>query len=170
MRDGGGNTMMNLQSAGFDFHNRVTIFGSDFSESFNVTSDTDSEKEIEPGTLLSIDENIEGNLIPSTRAYDKNVAGIVSGAGGIKTGMVMGQEGTLASGDTQVAISGRVYVLSDATKQAINPGDLLTSSNTPGYAMKATKRKKILGAVVGKALTSLEKGKTGLVLILVNLQ
>jgi len=129
-----------------------------------------NEETIIPGTLLCIDKEIEGNLIPSDKSYDKNIAGVVSGAGGINTGMVMGQEGTLASGDTQVAISGRVYVYADATKQEIKPGDLLTSSDTPGHAMKATKRKKSFGAIVGKALTSLPKGEIGLVLVLINLQ
>ena len=58
----------------------------------------------------------------------------------------------------------------DASKHAIEPGDLLTSSDTAGHAMKSTKRKKTNGAVIGKALTSLEKGDKGLVLVLINLQ
>ena len=35
-----------------------------------------------------------------------------------------------------VALSGRVWVYCDAGKHAIEPGDLLTTSATPGHAMK----------------------------------
>jgi mannose-6-phosphate isomerase-like protein (cupin superfamily) len=68
-----------------------------------------------------------------------------------------------------VALSGRVYVWVDASKGAIQPGDLLTTSSTPGHAMKATDAKKAQGAIIGKAMTSLKEGK-GLVLVLVTLQ
>jgi len=34
----------------------------------------------------------------SDKAYDKRVAGIISGAGGVKPGMLMGQEGSVANG------------------------------------------------------------------------
>jgi len=153
----------NLELAG-----KVTIQGSDFSENFTI-SDTEG-KLIQAGTLLSIDPLSEAKLTPTKKAYDKSVAGIISGAKGINTGMVMGQQGTLADGDTPVAISGRVYVLADATKHAITPGDLLTSSNTEGHVQKVKNHRKSKGAIMGKALTSLPKGKLGFVLVLVNLQ
>ena len=68
-----------------------------------------------------------------------------------------------------VALSGRVWVYADATKKPIKFGDLLTTADKPGYAMKVTKFKKANGAIIGKAITELEKG-TGLVLVLVTLQ
>lgn len=54
---------------------------------------------------------------------------------------------------------------------AINrqPGDLLVTSSTPGYAMKGTDRNRMLGAVVGKALEPLSDGK-GVIQVLVTLQ
>jgi hypothetical protein len=58
----------------------------------------------------------------------------------------------------------------DAGSAAINPGDMLTTSATPGHAMKAVDRAKSYGAVIGKAMTGLALGKSGLVLVLVNLQ
>jgi hypothetical protein len=48
-------------------------------------------------------------------------------------------------------------------------GDLLVSSSTPGYAMRGTDRSRMLGAVVGKALGSLDHG-TGVIDVLVTLQ
>ena len=57
----------------------------------------------------------------------------------------------------------------DASKHPIQPGDLLTTSDTPGHSMKVTDHGKAQGAILGKAMSSLEQGK-GLVLVLVTLQ
>jgi hypothetical protein len=122
-----------------------------------------------PGMVVSIDPERAGDLTVSTQAYDKRVAGIISGAGGVKPGMLMGQEGSIAHGDRPVALTGRVYCLVDASLGSIEPGDLLTTSDTPGHAMKAKDHEKAQGAILGKAMTSLESGK-GLVLVLVTLQ
>lgn len=140
--------------------------GSDLSEQFDVQA---AEKEARPGTLLSIDPEHPGQLIPSRQAYDRRVAGIISGAGGIQTGMLMGQEGSKADGAHPVALSGRVYCWADASYGAIEPGDLLTTSDTPGHAMKVTDYERAQGAIVGKAMSSLDQGR-GLILILVSLQ
>jgi hypothetical protein len=83
--------------------------------------------------------------------------------------MVMSQKGTLADGKFPVALTGRVYCWGDASHGAIEVGDLLTTSTTPGHAMKATDTAKAQGAIIGKAMTTLKSGK-GLVLVLVNLQ
>ena len=96
-------------------------------------------------------------------------AGVISGAGGVQPGMMIGQEGTLADGEHPVALTGRVYVWVDATRGAIKPGDLLTTSPTPGHAMKVANPARAQGAIIGKAMTGLKAGK-GLVLVLVTLQ
>ena len=67
-----------------------------------------------------------------------------------------------------VALSGRVWVYCDATRP-IKPGDLLTTSNTPGHAMKVMNHRRAQGAIIGKAMTGLQSGR-GLVLVLVTLQ
>jgi hypothetical protein len=67
-----------------------------------------------------------------------------------------------------VALSGRVYVQADTTAGAIKPGDLLTTSNTPGHAMKVAHHARAQGAILGKAMSAL-KGK-GMVIVLVTLQ
>ncbi len=76
----------------------------------------------------------------------------------------------VAHTDLPVALSGRVYCLVDATKRAVKVGDLLTTSDTPGYAMKVTNFRKSQGAVLGKAMEPLAKGEKGLILVLVGLQ
>jgi hypothetical protein len=97
------------------------------------------------------------------------VAGVVSGGGGIKPGIVMKQEETITDGKNPISLSGRVYCYADATYGAIEPGDLLTTSDTPGYAMKVTNYNKAQGAIIGKAMSKLKSGK-GMILILVTLQ
>lgn len=143
--------------------------GADFAESFDVHADNATEAGILPGMIVAIDPLNPGKLSLSHRAYDHRVAGVISGAGDVKPGMIMGQAGTLADGKHPVALSGRVYAWVDATRGAVRPGDLLTTSATPGHAMKANNAAKAQGAIIGKAMTGLKSGK-GLVLVLVTLQ
>lgn len=140
--------------------------GADLSEQFEIET---RDNELKPGTIVCIDPANPGHLIQSTKAYDQAVAGIVSGAGGVKPGLLMGQAGTAADGRHPVALSGRVYCLVDASRGAVHPGDLITTSDTPGHGMKAQNHRQAQGAIIGKAMSSLEKGK-GLVLVLVSLQ
>ena len=93
---------------------------------------------------------------------------MVSGANGIHPGIQMQQQGLLEGGKN-VALTGRVYVQADASNGAIKPGDLLTTSSTPGRAMKVTDHAKAAGAILGKAMTGLSEGQ-GMVLVLVTLQ
>ncbi|MCC7290774.1 MAG: hypothetical protein IT449_01790 [Phycisphaerales bacterium] len=159
----GGNTIISPLG-----HTIVSVLeitgGADFSEGFEVAG------AIEPGMVVVIDPANPGELKPATGAYDRKVAGIVSGAGGVKPGMVMSQTGTLASGEHPVALTGRVYCWCDAATGAIQPGDMLTTSNTPGHAMKVADHAAAQGAILGKAMTSLKQGEKGLVLVLVSLQ
>ncbi len=137
--------------------------GADLVEGFNSQS-----TEIEPGTLMVIDPANPGELMPSTSAYDSKVAGIISGANGVAPGIHMGQDGVM-DGKHKVAMTGRVYVKATTANGKIQPGDLLTTSDLPGYAMKVSDRDRAPGATVGKAMSALDE-ETGLVLVLVNLQ
>ncbi len=136
--------------------------GADLAEPFPMAGT------IAKGAVVVIDEHHPGRLKLSTLPYDTRVAGIVSGANGINPGIALHQEGTLDEGQ-HVALSGRVYALGDATSNPIRPGDLLTTSETPGHAMRVMDPAKAPGAVLGKAMSALESGR-GLVLVLVSLQ
>ncbi len=137
--------------------------GADVAEPFTM-----SQQELPKGSVVVIDEKNEGQLKLSAGAYDRRVAGIVSGANGITPGISLSQQGATEGGQN-VALSGRVYVLADAATGPIAPGDLLTTSDTPGHAMKVTDHTRAQGAVIGKAMSSLKDGK-GMVLVLVSLQ
>lgn len=140
--------------------------GSDLSEQFDIKAIHD---ELKAGMIVSIDPENPGRLLTSTRAYDKTVAGVVSGAGGVKPGMMMGQHGTAADGKHPVALTGRVYCWVDADQGAVQAGDMITTSNTPGHGMKVADHARAQGAIIGKAMSSLASGR-GLVLVLVSLQ
>jgi hypothetical protein len=154
----GGNFWMDL-SVG-----TLTILGgADLAEPFEMSS-----AELPKGAVVVIDEANPGSLKLSTRAYDARVAGVVSGANGIAPGISLKQQGTADRGQN-VALTGRVYVQADASLGDINPGDLLTTSDTPGHAMKVMDHSKAQGAILGKAMGRLQDGR-GLVLVLVTLQ
>jgi hypothetical protein len=141
----------------------LEITGADIAEKFPTT------ETLEPGIVVEIDPDNPGHLRKARGAYNKRVAGVVAGANGLSNGIILGNlEGS--ENHTPIAISGRVWVYADATEHAIEPGDFLTTSERAGYAMKVTDLQRAQGAILGKAMTRLEKGKTGMVLVLVNLQ
>jgi hypothetical protein len=138
--------------------------GADLAEPFEVSGN----EAIAAGALVIIDVSNPGHVKMSDRAYDKRVAGIISGAGGVTPGITLSQKGLMENGQN-VALSGRAYALADASNGPIRAGDLLTTASSPGHAMKATDPQRSQGAIIGKAMTSLERGR-GLVLVLVSLQ
>ena len=118
--------------------------------------------------VAEIDPDNPGKLRIVRGAYSRRVAGVVSGANGLPTGAILGN---LPGSENAppIALSGRVWVYCDATENAIEPGDLLTTSGTPGHAMKVTDYPRAQGAILGKAMSRLD-GEKGLVLVLVTLQ
>ena len=136
--------------------------GLDYAEGFDV-SDRDGAG---PGTVLVIDTDHPGKLTISSKAYDRKVAGIAAGAKGLSSAVRLG----VGQFDCDVALAGRVYCNVDATDAGVEPGDLLTTSVRPGYAMGVSDYTKAQGAILGKAMEKLEKGKKGQVLVLVTLQ
>jgi len=142
--------------------------GADVAESYDVAAAGDAAPI--PGMVVSIDSERVGKLQIATKAYDSAVAGIISGADGIAPGMILGQTGTIADGAFPIANVGRVWCYVDADAGGpVVAGDLLTTSATPGHAMKVTDRTLSPGATIGKAMSPLPSGK-GLVLVLVTLQ
>jgi hypothetical protein len=140
--------------------------GSDLSEQFDIDG---LSHDVKPGMIVCIDADNPGKLSVSSKAYDRKVAGVVSGADGVKPGLLMGQTGTVADGEFPVALSGRVYCMADACQGAIEPGDLITTSSVPGHGMKVLDHSQAQGAIIGKAMTPLAEGQ-GMVLVLVSLQ
>ena len=121
--------------------------------------------EAEPGTVMVIGD--AEKLSPCDRAYDTRVAGVVSGAERYRPALVLDQRET-GSPRCPVALIGKVFCKVDAAYGPIAVGDLLTTSPTPGHAMRAADPQRAFGTTIGKALRGCSGG-TGLIPVLVAL-
>ncbi|MGH3508526.1 MAG: hypothetical protein ACRDO2_15110, partial [Nocardioidaceae bacterium] len=140
----------------------IVLVGADCAEEFDI----DADSEIAPGTVMVITEG--RRIRSSSGAYDHHVAGVVSGAGDARAGIVLGRTGK-SGNRLPIALNGTTYCRVDASAHPVEVGDLLTTADRPGHAMCAVDRDKAFGAVIGKALGSLPAGM-GVVPILVALQ
>ncbi len=138
------------------------VLGADCAEDFDVITTGNAE----PGTVMVLGEH--GVLHPSQHAYDTKVVGVISGAGEYKPGLILDRRAS-TEGRMPVALIGKVYCKVDAEYAAIKVSDLLTTSPTPGHAMKADDAVRAFGAVIGKALRPLQQGQS-LIPILISLQ
>lgn len=140
----------------------IRLVNADCAEDFDIAG----LERVEPGTVMVIDT--EGALRQSDHAYDKRVAGVISGAGIYKPALILDKQES-SKNRMPIALMGKVYCKVDASYGAIEVGDLLTTSPTLGHAMKAVDPMKSFGAVIGKALRPLEVGQD-LIPVLVSLQ
>jgi hypothetical protein len=139
----------------------IRLPNADCAEDFDIAG----AATVAPGTVMVLCD--EGTLQPSTHAYDRRVAGVISGAGGYRPGIVFDkQQG--ARNRSPVALLGKVFCCVDASYGPIEVGDLLTTSPTPGHAMRVDDPLRAFGAVIGKALRPLTSGQ-GLIPILIAL-
>ncbi len=106
------------------------------------------------GEVLVFDPESSGQLRPAAGAGDPAVAGIALGPSRERDGIL----------EAPVAVGGIVECQVDAGFGAIRPGDLLTTSVTPGHAMRALTI--LPGTILGKAAQPLEAG-TGTIRVLV---
>jgi hypothetical protein len=140
----------------------IRLVNADCAEDFDIVN----TETVQPGTVMVLNAN--GDLQPSQEAYDKRVVGVVSGAGDHRPGIILDKQGHNTN-RKPVALLGKVFCKVDATPGAIEIGDLLTTSSTPGHAMKVLDSTKALGTIIGKALRSLPEGQ-GLIPVLIALQ
>jgi hypothetical protein len=140
----------------------IVLQNADCAEDFDIAN----EASVEPGTVMVLGD--EGVLRQSQQAYDKRVAGVISGAGCYKPAIVLDKQSAQRN-RSPIALLGKVFCKVDAGPAPVEVGDLLTTSDTLGHAMKATDSTKAFGSVIGKALRPLKKGQR-LIPILIALQ
>ena len=134
----------------------LLLAGADYAEDLTAV-----DPAMLPGTVVVVGE--DGRVRPCSDEYDTAVAGVVSGAGGVRPAVVLDRHDE----GVPVALVGKVWCFADAAMAPIRPGDLLTTSATPGHARQVSERERAFGAVIGKALSSLAEGR-GLVHVLVS--
>lgn len=131
--------------------NAYRVDGADLAEIY-YTKETD----VFPGSLVVLNPSTEAGVNKSRAPYEQNMLGIVS----TEPGHVLGQKKPPPGGTpVMVALSGRVPVRVSAENGPIRPGDYLTSSSTPGVAMRATQP----GFAVAQALTGYDGDGQGAV-------
>jgi hypothetical protein len=127
-----------------------------------------SSGDMPSGTVVVLNAERSNEVVPSSRAYDTTVAGVVSPAPGV----LLGVEG---ASKAKIATTGRVRVRVNATMHPVKIGDLLVTSDKPGVAMVSEPLDlggvKIHrpGTLIGKALEPLPSGE-GEILVLLSLQ
>lgn len=155
VNDDAGETTVHIHGNSGD----IKLRGADTAEHFDTAGGVP-----DPGTVMVIGP--DGQLEPSTTAYDPKVAGIVSGAGDLGPGVVLGYHPDETNG-VPIALSGRAWCRVDSDS-GIHPGDLITTSEVDGHAMPARDPDRRMGAILGKALEGHGPGR-GQVPVLVSL-
>ncbi|MDQ6868706.1 MAG: hypothetical protein M3178_09985 [Pseudomonadota bacterium] len=107
----------------------VILGNADCAEDFDLSAAADAD----PGCVMVLNGN--GTLRQCTIAYDNHVVGVLSGAGDYRPGLVLDRHPEL-KGRAPLALMGKVYCKVDASYAPIAIGDLLTTSPTPGHAMR----------------------------------
>ncbi|MEJ7680533.1 MAG: hypothetical protein WKG06_22310 [Segetibacter sp.] len=83
----------------------IRLTNADFAEDFTVKDQT------EPGEVMVLTE--DGTLTQSTKAYDKKVVGVLSGAGSFKPGIILDKQSNNAN-RKPIAMMGKVFCKVDA--------------------------------------------------------
>ncbi len=170
--DKSGNVIIGSQSG--DQTTRLTVHGSAVVDGNigakyqDVAEWVPVDEEMTAGTVVVVSGTTKNTVVPSQRAYDTRVAGVVSA----QPGLILGVE---SASKARIATTGRVEVRVDASKHPIAMGDLLVTSDRPGLAMFSEPLDlsgvKIHrpGTLIGKALEPLSSGE-GKILVLLSLQ
>jgi len=132
-----------------------------------------SDPSIEAGDLVVVDTdqpaqtitNKDGQVgskawvLKSSEAYQTSLIGVVS----TSPNEVIGQNFTNEENPRPITLSGRVPVKVSTENGPIEAGDPITSSSTPGVAMKATAS----GPIIGKALEPYNESGVGKIIAII---
>ncbi|UWZ85278.1 discoidin domain-containing protein [Occallatibacter riparius] len=139
------------------------LCGGDYAEAVDPVGD---KQAYGPGDVLVISDGEKGDIRKSSQPYATTVAGVFATKPG-----VVGRRQTFPDTGEEIPMAMVGIVPTNVTTEngSIHRGDLLVTSAKTGYAMKGTDRTRMLGAVIGKAMGSLEAGD-GVIEVLVTLQ
>ena len=138
---------------------RVSLFEVDNSNADLAEIYPTNDNTLVAGEVVSLDPEMSYGVKRSGKAYDNKVLGIIS----TEPALVIGGKGDEGVTGVAVALSGRVPVKVSTENGVIKAGDLLTSSSTPGVAMRATKT----GSTIGIAMNGFADESEGTVIVFV---
>lgn len=154
------------------WQNATSVIGLDMAEIFETS------EPVEPADVVIIDHHATAKLKKSQYSYDTKVVGIVSS----NPAVLLNDSHTTISpkidipmqeNQAALALAGRVHCKVTDQGGAIAVGDLLTTSDIKGHAMKASDRAKSKGTIIGKALESFaftSGNKQGIIAVFIDLQ
>ncbi len=139
------------------------LCGGDYAEAVKAAG---KKQTYEPGDVLVLTSDSNSDVQKSSKPYSTMVAGIYATKPG-----VIGKRQSLKdeSSEVPMAMVGIVPTKVTTKNGPIHRGDLLVSSSVLGYAMRGTDRSRLVGAVIDKAMGSLDSGQ-GVIEVLVTLQ
>ncbi|MBI4170465.1 MAG: hypothetical protein HY514_02135, partial [Candidatus Aenigmarchaeota archaeon] len=126
------------------YYGNVTGAGADIAEYMRGEN-------VEPGDVVVLSQTRDKAVEKSYMKYDTRVAGIVS----TKPSHILGA----GDGNVLLTLAGKVPVKVTKENGAIRRGDLLTTSSTPGYAMRCSDKAACAGAIVGKAMENFDSNR-----------
>lgn len=141
------------------------LCGGDYAEAVDVSG---KRSNYSSGDVLVISAASGSDVAKSSEPYSTLVLGVYATKPGV-VGRRQTTDARTSTTEVPMAMVGIVPTKVSAENGPIRRGDLLVTSSTVGYAMKGIDRSKMLGAVIGKALGSLDSG-TGVIEVAVTLQ
>jgi hypothetical protein len=121
--------------------------GALFSGGADLAEHYKSSQNLKPGDVVMFDYLDDHSVLQSTKPYQTELLGVVSTNPGFIAGAYTKQS-------FPVALVGRVPVNVTLENGPIVAGDRLTSGTIPGFAMKATKRGRVVGLALDSSLQS----------------
>jgi hypothetical protein len=131
--------------------NDLEVDGNIFGSGADLAEMISTSQTLLPGDVVMIDVYNDLKVVKSRGKYNTLVAGVVSTNPGVILGTSMHPEGI------ELALTGQVPVKVTNENGFIAIGDTLTTSSTPGYAMRCVNLDLCTGAIIGKALEPLNK-------------
>jgi hypothetical protein len=130
----------------------------------DISETIPASDDVTPADVVSADPTGDTRAVRSSVPYDPTTIGVISD--GSSSFRINSNAGSADAPDTgkYLVLAGRVPVHVTNENGPIKPGDYLTTSSTPGYAMKATHA----GPTIGKALAAFD-GTSGTVMTQTNL-
>lgn len=160
-----GSNVARIDRTGKGFFNGGTQnSGADIAESFAIEGNRD---EYGPGDVMIISRRSDRTLEKSDTAYSALVAGVFA----TKPGVLLTEKNMdeTIDGDIPLGVVGVIPTKVCNENGAIKRGDILVTSDHPGFAMKANPTRIKVGEAIGKALENFDE-TTGVIKVLVNVK